>query len=72
MGTAGLGSGNVSPVAEFNIWQDAEAARIVTESGLSHIIYVGWDACLGASMLNAQEIEKNSNGERDRSIFYRM
>lgn len=58
MGTAGLGSGNVSPVAEFNIWQDAEAARIVTESGLSHIIYVGWDACLGASMLNAQEIEK--------------
>ncbi|MEA4820772.1 Pyrimidine-specific ribonucleoside hydrolase RihB [bioreactor metagenome] len=61
MGTAGLGIGNVSPVAEFNIWQDAEAAKIVTESGLKEIIYVGWDACLGDCMLNPQEIEKIRN-----------
>lgn len=62
MGTAGLGAGNVSPVAEFNIWQDAEAAKIVTESGLGEITYVGWDACLGDSMLNPQEIKKIRNG----------
>ena len=55
MGTAGLGVGNVTPVAEFNIWQDAEAAKIVVESGLEKIIFVGWDACLGDSMLNSQE-----------------
>ncbi len=61
MGTAGLGAGNVSPVAEFNIWQDAEAAKIVTESGLEPIIYVGWDACLEESMLNPQEIEEIRN-----------
>ena len=61
MGTAGLGVGNVSPVAEFNIWQDAEAARIVTESGLDPIIYVGWDACQEESMLEADEIEKIRN-----------
>lgn len=58
MGTAGLGAGNVSPVAEFNIWQDAEAAKIVTESGLENIVYVGWDACLGDAMLNPEEIRK--------------
>ena len=61
MGTAGLGTGNVSPVAEFNIWQDAEAAKIVTEAGLENLIYVGWDACLDESMLTPEEIEKIRN-----------
>ena len=64
MGTAGLGAGNVTPTAEFNIWQDAEAAKIVTESGLKEIIYVGWDACLGDCMLNPREIEKIRNGSK--------
>lgn len=57
MGSAGLGWGNVSPVAEFNIWQDAEAAKIVIDSGLEKIILVGWDACLGTSMLDQDELD---------------
>lgn len=57
MGTAGLGDGNVSPVAEYNIWQDAEAAKIVLESGHEKIMFVGWDACLGDCMLSADEIK---------------
>jgi len=57
MGSAGLGTGNVSPAAEFNIWQDAEAAKIVLESGLP-LFLVGWDACLGEAMLEAVDIER--------------
>ncbi|WP_242622667.1 nucleoside hydrolase [Lachnoclostridium sp. Marseille-P6806] len=58
MGTGGLGRGNVTPVAEFNIWQDAEAAKIIVEFGFSELMFVGWDACLGESMLTAADIER--------------
>lgn len=58
MGSAGLGRGNVTPVAEFNIWQDAEAAKIVLESGLEKIVLVGWDACLGECMLTPNDIAR--------------
>lgn len=57
MGSSGLGTGNVSPASEFNIWADPEAAKIVVESGLP-LMFVGWDACLGESMLNKDEIER--------------
>lgn len=63
MGSAGLGTGNVTPASEFNIWADPEAAKIVVESGLP-LMFVGWDACLDESMLNAAEIERiRSSGE---------
>lgn len=59
MGTAGLGTGNVSPAAEFNIWQDAEAARIVTEFGVP-LVFVGWDACLDEAMLGPEDLKRLS------------
>lgn len=61
MGTAGLGPGNVTPVAEFNIWQDAEAAKIVVESGLENLIFVGWDACCDDAMLTPEEVDEIRN-----------
>ncbi len=63
MGSAGLGTGNVTPASEFNIWQDPESAKIVVESGLP-MMFVGWDACLDDAMLSAADIERiRSSGE---------
>ncbi len=42
MGGIGQGYGNVTQVAEYNIWTDPEAAKIVFESGLP-LVMVGWD-----------------------------
>lgn len=42
MGGAGAGPGNVTPLAEYNLWADPEAARIVVRSGMP-LTFVGWD-----------------------------
>lgn len=63
MGTGGLGKGNVTPVAEFNIWQDAEAAKIVFEFGVE-LFVVGWDACLGDAILYDEDIKKIREGSK--------
>lgn len=42
MGGTSDAVGNMSPAAEFNIWVDPEAARIVFASG-APIVMVGWD-----------------------------
>ena len=42
MGGTSDAVGNVAPVAEFNIWADPEAARVVFRSG-APIEMVGWD-----------------------------
>jgi purine nucleosidase len=48
--------GNVTPAAEYNMWVDPEAARVVLRSGLP-VELVGWQLCRGEAALHAADIE---------------
>ncbi len=62
MGTSGLGPGNASPVAEFNVYNDPEAYKIMLDSGVD-IAVVGLDMCGGAAMwTDSQFDELNTEG----------
>jgi purine nucleosidase len=57
MGGAPCCEGNVTPAAEYNIWVDPEAARIVMLSGLP-VEMVGWQTCRGDAVLGEADIAR--------------
>jgi len=60
MGGAPCCEGNVTPAAEYNIWCDPEAARVVVRSALP-IELVGWHLCRGEAVLNPSDIRQVQN-----------
>ena len=57
MGGAPCCEGNVTPAAEYNIWVDPEAARIVMHSGMP-IELIGWQLSRGEAVLCQDDIAK--------------
>lgn len=56
MGGSGFGPGNITPVAEFNIYVDAEAAHIVLTSKMP-LTFVGWDVSTDETFINQADID---------------
>jgi len=68
MGGAPCCEGNVTPAAEYNIWVDPEAARMVLHGGLP-VELVGWQLSRGDAVLNAADIEFALALNTDRARF---
>ncbi len=63
MGTAGFGMGNCSPVAEFNVFVDAEAYDVLLNAGIPLTI-MGFDLCLGKTALTEEDLTVYARGNR--------
>jgi purine nucleosidase len=57
MGGAPCCEGNVTPAAEYNIWVDPEAARMVMRSGMP-IELIGWQLSRGDAVVGEEDIER--------------
>jgi len=68
MGGAPCCEGNVTPAAEYNIWVDPEAARIVFHSGLP-IELIGWHLCRGEAVLSDADIARIQEFNNDIARF---
>ena len=62
MGTTGLGAGNASPVAEFNVYNDAPAYQFMLDSDLP-ITVVGLDMCGGDAMWTDDQFDELSDSD---------
>ncbi|MBD5135682.1 MAG: nucleoside hydrolase [Lachnospiraceae bacterium] len=57
MGTAGFGLGNATPVAEFNVYHDAEAYKVLVDSGVE-ITAIGFDMLPEETNFSKEELDE--------------
>ena len=68
MGTAGLGPGNATPVAEFNVYSDAPAYKRMLDFG-SPVTVIGLDMCGGDAQWTDRQFDRLSmSGETGEFI----
>ena len=68
MGTSGFGPGNTTPVAEFNVYVDAEAYSIMLKAGIPLTI-IGFDVCLGDAALNKDDMDLLLSSDKKAAGF---
>jgi purine nucleosidase len=68
MGGAPCCEGNVTPAAEYNIWVDPEAARMVMRSGLP-LELIGWQLSRGEAVVNEADIRLIQGFETELGRF---
>ncbi|MEC0212520.1 nucleoside hydrolase [Paenibacillus ehimensis] len=68
MGTSGFGPGNTTPVAEFNVYVDAEAYRMMLNSGIPMTI-IGFDVCLGEAALTQDDMDVLLASGKPEAVF---
>ena len=56
MGTAGFGSGNATPVAEFNVFKDAKAYKIMLDLGVP-VTIIGFDMVTAETSMDEDTLE---------------
>ena len=69
MGGTNQFRGNVTPAAEFNIWADPDAAKVVFHSGMAATM-VGWEICMRHALVTPDELKMVSGLRTKEARFF--